>query len=244
MLHDTNLRRTARLATAALLVLAIAALGGCGDDDEGSGAGDTSAPTTTAVETTTTEEVATTTSAAAQVDTTTAVFPFAEDDTRFEDPMDLAVAYAERYLGFADPTYSDFMQGDSRSGEVVVRPAADGPDTLLLLRQLDETWWVLGAVSDQIQIDVPETGAVLVSPVAVTGQAGAPEGELSLELWTDAAAEPLAMASAPVGTDALQAFEATLTFAMTPATEDGALLARAYGPDGGVWAASVLRVHF
>lgn len=243
MLHDAGLLRQVRLATASLLVVAAAAMGACGDDD-GSETSDTSAPPTTAVETTTTEEPTTTTSAPAQVDTTTAVFPFAEDDTRFEDPMELAEAYAERYLGFADPTYSEFMQGDSRSGEVVVRPSADGPDTLLLLRQLDETWWVLGAVSDQIQIDAPEAGGVLVSPVAVAGRAGAPDGELSLELWTDGAAEPLAMASAPVGTDALAAFDATLSFAMTPATEHGALLARTYGPDGGVWAASVLRVHF
>jgi hypothetical protein len=178
-------------------------------------------------------------------DRTGAVFPFVADDLRFDEPLAAAEAYAERYLGFADPVYSEFRQADSRSGEVGVRPRADGPETVFLLRQLDDTWWILGTTSDAIIVDRPEAGAVLSSPVSVQGRAHTFEGVVDVQLWTDRADEPLAMTTVTGGGTELAPFEGTLTFDRRPATRSGALILRSYGGEaGGVWQATVLRVHF
>ncbi|MGY6500044.1 MAG: Gmad2 immunoglobulin-like domain-containing protein [Acidimicrobiales bacterium] len=222
------------------------------DDDDVVAGDDTTTTTepettTTEPETTTTEpETTTTTQAATEVDARTAVFPFAEDSVRFDDPLEAVEAFAEGYLGFVDPVYSEFRQGDSRSGEVGVRPIATGPETTVLVRQFeDDTWWILGAGSSNIVVTEPAAGDVLVSPVTLSGEALAFEGTVNVELWTDRADEPLAMTFVTGGGDVLRPFEGTLTFDGTPATESGALLFREYGgEDGNVWQAAVVRVHF
>lgn len=177
------------------------------------------------------------------VDTTTAVFPFAEDGQRFADPLEAAQVYAERILGFVDPVYSEFRQGDARSGEVGVRPAADGPETTILVRQLDDSWWILGAGTEAIVVTEPAAGEVLMSPVVLRGEAAASGAAIDVNLWTDRADEPLAATTVARGGDQLRSFEATLRFDRRPATRSGALILREYR-DGGVWAATVVRVHF
>lgn len=210
----------------------------------------TAAPTTTEPETTTTitEPETTTTEPTTRpdpVDAREAVFPFAEDSLRFDDPNEAVAAFAEGYLGFVDPVYSDFRQGDSRSGEVGLRPTANGPETTVFVRQLDDTWWIIGAASENIVVNQPAAGDVLVSPVDLTGEALAFEGTVNVELWTDRADEPLATTFVTGGGDVLRPFEGTLTFERTPATKSGALLFRVYSPeDGRVWQAGVVRVHF
>jgi hypothetical protein len=202
--------------------------------------------TTTEPETTTVAPGTATTEVATPVDTRSAVFPFVEDPLRFDGPMEAVEAFAERYLGFLHPVYSEFRQGDSRSGEVAVRPTAAGPETTIFVRQLEGgTWWVLGAASADIVVIQPAAGDVLTSPVALRGEALAFGGAVNVELWTDRADEPLAMTVVPGGRDVLRPFEGTLTFERTPATKSGALLFRVYSAeDGSVWQAAVLRVHF
>jgi hypothetical protein len=66
-----------------------------------------------------------------------------------------------------------------------------------------------------------------------------------VQLWTDRADEPLAMTTVTGGGTELAPFEGTLTFDRRPATRSGALILRSYGGEaGGVWQATVLRVHF
>jgi hypothetical protein len=178
-------------------------------------------------------------------DRTGAVFPFLADDIRFDQPLAAARAYAEGYLGFDDPLYSEFRPGDSRSGEVGVQPTADGPETVILLRQLDSSWWILGATSDAIIVDQPRPGAAISSPVSLRGRAHTFEGVVNVELWTDRADEPLAMTTVAGGGTELAPFEGTLTFDRRPATRSGALILRSHGGEAGVvWQATVLRVHF
>jgi hypothetical protein len=55
-----------------------------------------------------------------------ALFPFPEGELRLDDPPEAAGAFVERYLGFADPVYRALRRGDSRSGEVGVRPVPGG----------------------------------------------------------------------------------------------------------------------
>src|SRR5690606_26524505 len=122
-----------------------------------------------------------TTSEFAVVDTAQTVFPDPTTSQRFEDPVSLVSSFARDYVGMTDPVIGDFMQGDSRSGEVEVRGFADGAPTIVLVRQLeDDSWFVIGAVTESIQPAAPEQGATVSSPIALTGQAYAFEGTVQV----------------------------------------------------------------
>lgn len=216
-----------------------------GADATSSTTEDPETTTTSTTEATGTTVTTSTTTTTVPVDTTTAVFPFADSDVRFDDPVEAVEFWAEGYLGFVDPVYSEFRQGDSRSGEVVVRPVEDGPETTVFVRQLDDTWWILGAAAENIEIEEPDALATLSSPVTVSGRALAFEGNVNVELWTDGAAEPLAMTIVTGGGDEPRRFEGTLTYEQQPRTPGGALILRSRsGEDGSLWEASVLRVRF
>ena len=239
-------------AAVVLLLLVGALVFLAADDDDGdttAGPGTTTTteePDTTSTSSTiATSTTETTTATTARVDTTTAVFPFADDGARFDDPLEAVEYWAEGVLGFVDPVYSEFREGDSRSGEVGVKPTENGPETTVFVRQLDETWWILGAAAQNIEVDEPEALATLTSPVTVSGRALAFEGNVEVELWTDGADEPLAMVTVTGGGDELRAFEGTLTFDRQPQTPGGALILRSRSAeDGSTWEASVLRVRF
>jgi hypothetical protein len=66
--------------------------------------------------------------------------------------MALATRFAADDAGFAEPIVGELRSGDARSGEVEVRASVDGPVTTVLVRRLDEHWWVLGAVSASIAL--------------------------------------------------------------------------------------------
>lgn len=155
----------------------------------------TAEETTTSSETTTTSEPerTTTTPGFAVVDPSRAVFPDPATSQRFEDPVALVSSFARDYVGMTDPVVGEFMQGDSRSGEVEVRGFPEGAPSTVLVRLLeDDTWFVIGAVTDSIRPATPEQGATVTSPIALTGQAYAFEGTVQVELRVDGAVEPLA----------------------------------------------------
>jgi hypothetical protein len=124
----------------------------------------------------------------------------------------VAEAFAVDGLGMEDPVVGGFVSGDSRSGEVEVRPSADGPITVMLVRQLDadNSWFVVGSISTEIVLDLPETLSVIESPVVVAGQVEAiADGDLDVELRVHGQSQPLATGSAAVeaGEPALFRFE-------------------------------------
>jgi hypothetical protein len=229
------------LAVALASALAFAA---CGDDDGGP---DSAAGTTTSVADTaaTTTETTATTATAVGSAAAVAVFPLVSDDTRFDDPVAAAEAFAARYVGYTDPVMSEFRQGDSRSGEVGTRPTADGPETIVLVRQLeDDTWWVLGSVAPGIELTSPTGGAFIGSPLTVSGRGVAYEGNIEVDLWADGQEEPLASTFVTGGATEMAPFETTIEFP-TPRQYNGTLLLRSRSAeDGGVWEASVVRVAF
>ncbi len=257
--EDTR-RKQVAAAVIAVLMLVLAALLAfvlLADDDEQQVTTTTAGVTTTTTEaatTTTTEddtpETSTTTTAAAaapiEVDASTAVFPFADSGQRFHEPVAAVVAFAETYIGFVDPLYSEFRQGDPRSGEVVVRPTEDGPETTVLVRQLeDASWWIIGAVTDNIVLGQPEPLDVLSSPVALRGQAWAFEGNVETAIWTDGADDPLAQGFVTGGGDQMRPFDGELTYDQQPSTRYGALLlVTRNAENGNVWEAAVVRVAF
>lgn len=211
---------------------------------------DTADTTTTAPEsTTTTSEPSTTTSNAIKkvVDPGPVVFPDPTTSRRFDDPVAVAQAFAVDLLGFTDPVVGDFMQGDSRSGEVEVRGFAQGNPTVVLVRQLeDDTWFVIGAIVESIRLDTPEQGATLSSPQALEGAAYAFEGTVNVRLFVDGVAEPIAETFVTGrGDGELGDFAGELTFDLPEGAEHGVLvLYEASAKDGATIAATVIRVHF
>ena len=113
--------------------------------------------TTSAGSTTSTAAPATTSSSATSTTTTavssTAVWPPA-GTAPIDDPKVAATAFATEYLGMSAPVVGELQQGDSRSGEIEVRPRSDGPVTTILLRMLgsDTSWSVLGAATADIEL--------------------------------------------------------------------------------------------
>jgi hypothetical protein len=211
----------------------------------------TSAPdvtTTTVADATTTE--ATTTSEATTsppvVDTTTAVYPWADSSRRFADPVDAASSFATEFVGFRDPVVGEFMQGDSRSGEVEIRPAATGPVTTVFVRQLgaDDTWWVLGCATANIEVTGPDALATISSPVTLEGRANAFEGNVNVEVRVDGERDALTEDFVTGMMGEMGPFSKAVPFP-DPGTERGALVFRTLSAeDGSVWEAGVLRVSF
>ena len=132
------------------------------------GAPATTTPTTPA--STTAPTTATTTPAA----TTVAVWPAA--DVVLSTPEAAAEGFVRDVFG-VEPVLGEFLQGDSRSGEIEVLPPLEAsggaPRSVLFLRQLGaaDGWFVIGAGSDADSITAPETGtAVPAGPLTVEGQ--------------------------------------------------------------------------
>ncbi|MEL7156983.1 MAG: hypothetical protein AAFN30_10330 [Actinomycetota bacterium] len=102
-----------------------------------------------------------------------AAWPPAGSAIRYEDPLSAARGFAEELIGFESPVYGPFQQGDTRSGEIEIRPSADGPVTVVFARQLgpDDTWWILGSAAADIVIDEPDALDETASPLRLQGQA-------------------------------------------------------------------------
>jgi hypothetical protein len=180
------------------------------------------------------------------VDSSTAVYPWASSDLRFDDPVEAARAFAVDFVEFTDPVVGEFMQGDARSGEIEVRPRPDGPVTIVFVRQLSgtDTWWVLGAATADIVVDVPAAGATISSPVELRGSALAFEGTVNVEVRQDGTHEPLGTGFVTGGGDILRPFAGEVEFS-TPTERFGAVVFREFSEeDGRVLDATVVRVAF
>ncbi len=241
-------------SAAAVIAVVVGALALTGDDDEEPVATEgtsttTQAPTTTDATTTTTitEETTTTTAPFAVVDPAAAVFPNPETSQRFDDPVALVDVFARGPLGFSDPILSAFQQGDARSGEIEVRAFAAGDPTVVLVRQLeDDTWFVIGAETESIQLASPAAGEAISSPQALAGQAYAFEGTVAVFLFGPDLGAPIAETFVTGrGDGELGDFTGEVTFTVPDGAEFGTLyLTSSGGEDGGTVAAQVVRVRF
>lgn len=231
-------------SVAAVLAVIVGVLA-LSDDDETIDAADTTTSTTDT--TTTTEATSTTLAPPSEVNPETAVFPDPMTSRRFESPEALTLAFATDFLGFREPIVGDFAQGDSRSGEIEVRAFEQGNPTTVLVRLLeDDTWFVIGAVTESIRLDVPEPGATITSPQPLEGAAYAFEGTVSVRLHVDGVVEPIAETFVTGrGDGVLGDFSGELTFDPPSTSEYGVLvLFEASAEDGSTVAATVTRVRF
>lgn len=171
-------------AVVLLVVVGIVVLGG--DDDESPVVADssTTTETTTTTSTSTTTDTTTTTTEAPfqpDVDAFSVAYPSPTSSQRFETPESAAQSYAMEVLGFTELVPGDFQAGDSRSGEVPVTDREGGPETTILVRQMeDDTWFVLASVTEEITVDTPTAGDELSSPFETTGSALAFEGTVDV----------------------------------------------------------------
>jgi hypothetical protein len=176
-----------------------------------------------------------------------AIWPWADTSTRFADPVEAATSFAIDYLGFTDPVVGEFQGGDSRSGEVEITAGNGVLTTVVFVRQLtdDDSWWVLGAASENITIDEPAQGTVVSSPLTISGRASAFEGTVDVELRADGNGEPIYEGFVTgSGSPEPGPYEATIEFT-SPGSAGGALvLISRSSEDGSVVEASALRIFF
>jgi dienelactone hydrolase len=134
------------------------------------------------------------------------------------------VAAVEEFVAFfgfeAGTTLGDFQSGDSRSGEIEIRPPMLGspfdparptPDqadylasdqdtygsgwsstTAFVRLGIDDQWVVVGAASESLVVDLPLDGAVVSSPILVAFTNEITTNRLEVQVWAAGAAAPLA----------------------------------------------------
>ena len=202
--HRAARRRQTRLAAAgaavAVLVVGAALLVSRPDDRPDNVV---ATPDTTVAETpdtTVQEPVSTTTEAPRPTTTTTTAPPVAQQPPpgtaiwTSEDsvgPEGAAKRFARNYLGMtqAGLVVSEFRQGDSRSGEVDIKPSdrQGAPETTVLLRQIvGDRWSVIGTAARDIRVSEPSNGHVDgTPPVHVSGEGRAFEGHISVAVRTE-----------------------------------------------------------
>jgi hypothetical protein len=203
----------------------------------------TSSPTTTGPSQTSAPTTATT----ATIDRASAVWPYVAGTTRYADPTAAARGFATDFVGFRTPVVGAFQPGNSLSGEVDVRPRADGPVTSVALRKFatDDSWWVVGAITADIQLSDPATLATISSPVRLRGSSTAFEGTVQTQVRQDGTVTPLGSGFVMGGASGVLApFDGTLTFIHPTAASGAIVLYSVSAENGQVMQATVLRVHF
>lgn len=229
------------LAVVSLLSLLSLVAAGCGSKSS-----DTTAETTSSTASTSTS-IATTSTPSTAPQSETAVWPFSSSSTRYADPVEAARSFAVSYLGFVDPVVGPFQQGDTRSGEVVIKPNASGPSTTVLVRMLgpDDSWWVLGASTPNLQLQSPAAYALVTSPVTLSGQSTAFEATVNFEIRQDGTTTPLAADFFMGGSmGEMGPFSKSETFATPTAPHGAIVLMTSSAENGHLWEATVVPVTF
>lgn len=111
------------------------------------------------------------------------VWPRPSSDVRFDDPVAAARSFALFYARFDDPVIGEFSAADSHSGEVSVRPQANGPETLVRVAvSPSDQWFVTGSGTADITVNEPTPNGALSCPAAVSGTALAFEGTVQVRI--------------------------------------------------------------
>jgi hypothetical protein len=207
-----------------------------GDDD---GRVDTVPP---AESTTTTGEVTTTT--ARENPTTTTLDPIYEssiwppaDHEQYDDPVDAARSFLVEYVEFVDPPVSDARDAEPRVAEVdVFLRGEDGSvrddivrATVHLRQSADDTWHVTLATSPDVEIDTPESLALVDSPVAISGRGRGFEATLVAAVRDGTGAELVREVVMGGCCEELLPFDAQLPLPGTPPTSVGSVIVSSTG---------------
>ena len=203
-------------------------------------AGRQTAPTATTTDTTTT-------TAPVVSQAATAIWPTIDSSVRYATPVAAANGFARAYLHMTSPVVGAYRAGDTRSGEVPVLGTAGGAETTVLVRQVTSgaSWWVIGAATQDITINIPSTLALVRSPFAITGVSTAYEAVVNISLREDDVSTPLATGTAMGGSmGQLGPFHTSLAFQNPTSTYGALVLYTVSAKDGSVASASVIRLRF
>jgi immunoglobulin-like protein involved in spore germination len=243
----TPARRNLVVALVILLALGVGAgialLATSGDGRSSSSSTSTSSSSSSS----STSPATTTTTQAAPADTSTAIFPVANSATRYSDPVAVTRAFATDFARFTAPIVGTFRQGDARSGEVDLRATATGPISTVLVRQLgsDGSWYVIGAGTQNIQVQAPTALAAVSSPVNVSGTSTAFEATVNVEVREDGNAQPLGKGIVMGGSNgAFGPFHGTLAFTAPSTALGSVVFSTASAEDGRILEISAVRVRF
>ena len=183
-------------------------------------------------------------------------------DRTFTEPVATAKAFAVRYLGMDDPVDFGYRPSGSNGGEVAMGPRfGEGKTPLrnpqatfsVQLREYGGPsgttgyFSVSGATSPNIAVTSPRMGETIASPVRVTGQAHAFEGNVTVHVREEGmlAGQSLGQGFVTGGGDALRPFSGTITF-RSPTKPAGAVVFTEISPaDGqGILRAAVVWIAF
>jgi hypothetical protein len=192
----------------------------CGDDDDGTAeeSVDTTMTKEASSASTAPEATPTTPVATAATSSTTApsvavgaesTWPWHAPGSAHAEPADAVAEFAE-FVGFGQGfLLGEFLQGDSRSGEIEIRPVgvdslgppetfSDIPDLLPWSRttafvrlDADDQWTVIGAASDGIVVDQPTPEATVSSRLGVELTYKLASDGVWMQVWPDDSAEML-----------------------------------------------------
>jgi hypothetical protein len=168
---------------------------------------------------------------------------------RYNAPVAVARAFALDYLQFVNPVVGQFQQGDARSGEVPIRTAAEGtslgPVTTVIVRQIDSSWWVLGAATPNIELTEPAALSTISSPVRLRGTSDAFEATVNVSIRQDGVAKPLVESFLMGGSNGrMGPYSASFTFAPPTSSYGAIVLYTISSANGHVAEATVIRVRF
>ena len=212
---------------------------------DGDGGGDQDRPTAT----TSPSDAEPTSSTSAPSDPggvgTSALWPLPGSAARYTSPTDAARSFAVDYLRFRAPLIDPFQAGDARSGEVPVRPSPRGPVTTIAVRQLgaDAAWYVLGAMTENIELTSPALDDEISSPVRVAGRALAFEGHVQVEVREGSAGGAIGAGFVTGGGDELRPFEGNVPFESSGTPTGALVLFTQSAENGEVWEAMAIRVR-
>lgn len=181
-------------------------------------------------------------------------------DATYRDPATTASKFAQVYLGMTRPvtfgarTHAGVVEvpvgfGTGEGGFVIPDPK---PTTVVQLRQLGgqgdgAPWSVVGATADQIVVDSPSHGALISSPVPVSGQASAFEGTVSVEVREDGMTAGQSVGKGIVtgrGDGVLGSFSGQITFRAPTRPAGAVVFFERSMADGSALRATVVRVSF
>ena len=185
----------------------------------------------------------------------------AGSDRTYRDPVATARDFAAKYIGMDNPVNFAFRSTGAGAGEVPMgfrygegrTPVANPQATLtVVLRQLGDEgptgpWTVVEVTSPNIVVTTPKAGDRAGSPVRVTGQAHAFEGNVTVQVRQDGmlAGQSLGRGFVTGGGDQLRPFTGDVSF-QAPTRPAGAIVFTEVGAADGqsILRAAVVRVRF
>ena len=174
------------------------------------------------------------------------VWPDPDGSKTFDDGVAAARSFAVDLVGFQDPILGELQQGDSRSGEVQVKALDTGPVTTVLVRQMsDDHWYVIGASTDDIQVQSPGAGIAIDNPLPTSGQARAFEGNVLVRVYQRGGTTPLGEGNVTgSGGPDLGPFSGSITWNNPGGGWGVVVYLTTSAADGRVWQATALPVGF